>query len=256
MSHGSQPGRPPIAQELRQLIRRMWEANPTWGSPRVVAELRKLDIETAKSAAKKYEHRSDRPPFTTWRTFLKQQAKDIAAIDFLVVPTVSFKMLFAFALLAHNRRRIVYFNATEHPAAQMTARQVVEAFPFDTAPPYLLLDGDGISGNPVRRKLEYLRIDEVVTAPASAWQTAYAERMFGSLRRELLDHVLVLNERHLKRLLSSYFEYYHPWRTHRSLDQDIPDGRRVLPAEPGQVVELPRVQGAGNRHHPPHLLLS
>ena len=149
-------------------------------------------------------------------------------------------------MLAHDRRRIIHFNVTEHPTAQWTAQQIVEAFPFDTAPRYMLRDGDGIYGDRVWRKLESLSIDEVVTAPASPWQNAYVERLIGSLRRELLDHVIVFNERHLKRLLSSYLDYYHPWRTHQSLDQDTPDGRHVRFAEPGQVVEFPVVQGL---HH-------
>ena len=130
-------------------------------------------------------------------------------------------------MLAHDRRRILHFNVTEHPTAQWTAQQIVEAFPFDTAPRYLLRDGDGIYGDRVRRRIESLGIDEVVTAPSSPWQNAYVERVIGSLRRELFDHVVVFNEQHLKRLLSPYLGYYHSWRTHRSLDQDAPDGRPV-----------------------------
>jgi len=127
-----------------------------------------------------------------------------------------------------------------------TAQQIVEAFPFDTAPKYLLRDGDGIFGDRVQRRLASLGIDEIVTAPASPWQNAYVERVIGSLRRELLDHVIILNERPLKRLLSSYLDYYLPWRTHRSLGQDAPDGRRVRLAELDQIAEFPVVQGL---HH-------
>ena len=174
--------------------------------------------------------------------------KDLVAVDFFVVPTATFKILFVFVVLAHERRRIVHFNVTEHPTAQWTAQQIVivEAFPFDTAPQYLLRDSDGIYGDRVQRRLASLGIDEIVTAPASPWQNAYVERVIGSFRRELLDHVIVLNQRHLKRLLSSYLDYYHPWRTHRSLDQDAPDGRRVRLAERGQIAEFPVVQGL---HH-------
>ena len=143
-------------------------------------------------------------PSATWRTFLGQHLKDLVAIDFFIVPTATFKVLFVFLVLAHERRRIVHFNVTEHPTAQWTAQQIVEAFPFDTAPRYLLRDGDGIDGDRVRRRIESLGIDEVVTAPASPWQNPYVERLIGSLRRELFDHVVVFNERHLKRLLSSY----------------------------------------------------
>ncbi len=246
LSQGNQPGRPQIPRELRELIRRMWQTNPTWGSPRIVTELKKLGIEVAKSTVEKYKARPGRPPSSTWRTFLEQHAKELVAVDFFVVPTVTFKVFFVYLVLAHDRRRIVHFNVTEHPTAQWTAQQIVEAFPFDTAPQYLLRDGDGIYGNRVRRKLESLRIDEVVTAPASPRQNAYVERVIGSLRRELLNHVLVLNERHLKRLISSYLDYYHPWRTHRSVEQDAPNGRRVRLTERGQVVEFPVVHGL---HH-------
>ncbi len=246
LSQGGRPGQPKIASELRQLIRRMWQANPTWGSPRIVAELQKLGIEVAKSTVEKYKPRGERLPSATWRTFLDQHLKELVAIDFFVVPTATFKVLFVFLVLAHDRRRIVHFNVTEHPTAQWTAQQLVEAFPFDTAPSYLLRDGDGIYGDRVRRKIDSLGIDEVVTAPASPWQNAYVERVIGSLRRERLDHVIILNERHLRRLLSSYLGYYHSWRTHRSLDQDAPDGRPVQSAESGKVIEFPVVHGL---HH-------
>ncbi len=246
LSQSSPPSRPQIAPELRKLIKRMWQANPTWGSPRIVAELQKLGIEVAKSTVEKYRPHAGRPPSSSWRTFPDQHARELVAVDFFVVPTVTFNVLFVFLALAHDRRRIVHFNVTAHPTAQWTAQQIVEAFPFDTAPQYLVRDGDGTYGDRVQRKLESLGIDEVVTAPASPWQNAYVERLIGSLRRELLDHVIVFNERNLKQLLSSYLDYYHPWRTHRSLDQDTPDGRRVRFAEFGQVVEFPVVQGL---HH-------
>jgi putative transposase len=173
--------------------------------------------------------------------------KELVAIDFFIVPTATFKVLFVFIVLAHERRRIIHFNVTEHPTAQWTAQQLVEAFPFDTVPRYLIRDGDGIYGDRVRRRIDSLGIDEVVTAPASPWQNAYVERVIGSLRRELLGHVIILNERHLKRLLSSYPDDYHyPWRTHRSLQQDARDGRRVRSAKLNQVVEFPVVEGL---HH-------
>jgi putative transposase len=144
----SQPGRPQISRELRNLIRRMWQANPTWGSPRIVAELRKLGILVAKSTVEKYQPRRDRPPSPTWTTFLDQHVKDLVSIDFFIVPT-ALRVLFVFVVLAHDRRRIVHFNVTEHPTAQWTAQQLVEAFPFDSTPSYLLRDGDGIYGERV-----------------------------------------------------------------------------------------------------------
>ena len=144
-----QPGRPQISRELRKLIRRMWQANPTWGSPRIVAELRKLGIDVAKPTVEKYQPRRDRPPSPTWTTFLDQHVKDLVSIDFFIVPTATLRVLFVFVVLAHDRRRIVHCNVTEHPTAQWTAQQLVEAFPFDSAPRYLLRDGDGIYGERV-----------------------------------------------------------------------------------------------------------
>ena len=209
----------------------MWGANPTWGSPKIVAELAMLGIEVAKSTVEKYRPKRAGFPSPTWRTFLDQHVRDLVSIDFFIVPTATFRVLFVFIVLAHNRRRIVHFNVTAHPTAQWAAQQIVEAFPFDTAPSYLIRDGDGIYGERVTRRIESLGIDEVVTAPASPWQNAYVERVIGTLRRELLDHVIVLNERHLKRLMSSYLDYYHPWRTHQSLARDVPAGRPVRAAE-------------------------
>ncbi|MGB5199792.1 MAG: integrase core domain-containing protein [Sedimenticolaceae bacterium] len=246
LSQSNKAGRPPISPELRKLIERMWKANPTWGSPRIVAELAKLGIEVAKSTVEKYRPRRDRPRSPTSRTFLDQHLRDQVSIDFFTIPTVTCRVLFVFVVLAHDRRRIVHFNVTEHPTAQWTAQQIVEAFPFDTVPSYLIRDGDGIYGERVTRRIESLGIDEVITAPASPWQNAYAERVIGTLRRELLDHVMILNERHLKRLMSSYLDYYHPWRTHQSLDRDAPNGRPVRAAEPCNVVEFPAVDGL---HH-------
>ena len=152
LSQGGRPGRPKIAPELRQLIKRMWRTNPTWGSPRIVAELYKLGINVAKSTVERYKPHGDRLPSATWRTFLDLHLKDLIAIDFFVVPTATFKVLFVFVVLAHDRRRIVHLNVTEHPTAQWTAQQIVEAFPFDTAPQYLLRDGDGIYGDRVKRR--------------------------------------------------------------------------------------------------------
>ena len=205
-----------------------------------------LGIDVAKSTVEKYRPKRAGPPSPTWRTFLAQHVRDLVSIDFFIVPTATFRVLFVFIVLAHDRRRIVHFNVTEHPTAQWTAQQIVEAFPFDTAPSYLIRDGDGIYGERVTRRVESLGIDEVVTAPASPWQNPYVERVIGTLRRELFDHVIVLNERHLKRLMSSYLDYYHPWRTHQSLDRDAPDGRPIRSAEAGDVVEYPAVHGL---HH-------
>jgi putative transposase len=246
LSQQAKPSRPAIAREVRELIQDMWRANPTWGSPRIVGELRKLGIDVAKSMVEKYRVRLKKSPSPTWRTFLNNYVKDVVAMDFFVVPTVTCKVLFVLVLLAHDRRRIVHVNVTEHPTAQWTAQQVVEAFPWDEAPRYLLRDRDRIYSDAFRQRVRNMRIEEVLIAPRSPWQNPYVERVIGSIRREFLDHVIVLNERHLARLLQSYVDYYHRYRTHRALDMDAPVPRPVQPPELGRVREVPEV---GGLHH-------
>jgi putative transposase len=167
-------------------------------------------------------------------------------MDFFVVPTAGLKILFVLVILAHDRRRVLHFNVTENPSAEWTAQQLIEAFPFDTAPRFLLRDGDAKFGDKVRRKPDVMGIRDLVTAPASPWQNAYVERLIGTIRRELLDNIIVLNERHLRRLLESYVTYYNEWRTHRSLEGDAPDRRLVRLAAGAAVAEFPAVEGL---HH-------
>jgi putative transposase len=224
----------------------MWRTNPTWGSPRIVGELRKLGIDVAKSTVEKYRGRPQKPPSPTWKTFLQNHVKDVVALDFFVVPTVTYKVLFVLLILAHARRRVVHFHITEHPTAQWTAQQVVEVFPWNAAPRYLLRDRDGIYGAAFRQRVLSMGIEEVMIAPRSPWQNPYVERLIGSIRRELLDHVIVLHEQHLQRLLTSHFSYYHRFRLHRALDMDAPETRPVQPPDLGPVQEVPEV---GGLHH-------
>jgi putative transposase len=209
LSQQGRPGRPTIAKEVRELIRDMSRANPTWGAPRLVAELRKLGIDVVKSTVEKYRVRSCTPPSPTWKVFLKNHVQDLVAMDFFVVPTVTYKVLFVLVILAHERRRIVHVNVTEHPTAEWTTQQVIDAFPWDDAPRYLLRDRDSIYGACFRQRVRRMGIDEVVIAPRSPWQNPYVEQLIGSIRRECLDHVIVLHERLLRRLLTGYFQYYH-----------------------------------------------
>ncbi len=246
LSQWGSPGRPALAKEVRALIRAMWQANPTWGSPRIVGELRKLGIEVAKSTVEKYRTRPKQPPSSMWKTFLKNHMQELVALDFFVVPTATFRVLFVLVILAHDRRRIVHFNVTEHPTAQWTAQQVVEAFPWDEAPRYLLRDRDRIYSAAFRQRVKHMGIKEVLTAPQSPWQNPYVERLIGSIRRECLDHVIVLHERYLQRLLTDYFTYYHSWRTHLSLAMDCPTPRPIQLPDRGQVIEWPEV---GGLHH-------
>jgi putative transposase len=183
------------------------------------------------------------PPSQTWRSFLENHARDIVAIDFFVVPTATLRVLYVFLVMSHDRRRILNFNVTTSPSAQWTTQQIVEAFPYDSAPRYVLHDRDSIFAKSFARRVESMDIKEVVTAPGSPWQNPYCERLIGSIRRECLDHVLVLSERHLLRVLRGYASYYHSSRTHRSLDNDCPDPRPVEPPEMGDVVALAQVGG-------------
>jgi transposase InsO family protein len=239
-------GRPPVDREIRDLIREMQSTNTGWGAPRIHGELLKLGIEISPATVSKYMARHPKPPSQTWRTFLENHVADLASIDFFTVPTATFRVLYVFIALRHDRREIVHFNVTEHPTAQWTAQQIVETFPFGTAPLYLLHDRDRIYGDAVQRRIESLSIEEVLTAPRSPWQNAFVERVIGSIRRDCLDHVIVLNERHLRRTLRKYFEYYHTCRTHLSLSKDPPKPRSVQPPAIGNVVALPYV---GGLHH-------
>jgi putative transposase len=243
--HGT-PGRPRIAPKVRELIQVMWQANPTWGSPRIVGELHKLGIEVAKSTVETYRVRPRRPSSPTWKTFLTHHIQDLVALDFLVVPTVRHTVLFVLVILAHHRRRVVHFNVTEHPTAAWTAQQVIDAFPWDETPRYLLRDRDSVYGASFRQRVRDMGIEEVVIAPRSPWQNRYVERLIGSIRRDCLDHVIVLHERHKRRLLTGYLQYYHHWRTHRALDMDCPLPRPVQRPEVGSIREVAEV---GGLHH-------
>jgi putative transposase len=247
LSQRGTPGRPTLAKEVRDLIRAMWQANPTWGAPRIVGELHKLGIDVAKSTVETYRVRPQTPSSPTWKTFVKNHMHDLVALDFFVVSTVRHKVLFVLVILAHHRRRVVHFNVTEHPTAPWTAQQVVEAFPWETAPRYLLRDRDQIYGDSFRQRVQHMGIEEVLITPRSPWQNPYVERLIGSIRRECLDHVIVLHEWHLRRLLTKYFQYYHHWRTHRALAMDCPVPRLVQGPEVGSIREVPEV--GGFHHH-------
>ena len=245
-SRPRQGGRPAIDPDVRKLIRTMSRNNIGWGAPRIHGELKMLGIEISESTVAKYMIRHCNPPSQTWRTFLENHATELVSVDFFTVPTATFRILYVLVILHHERREIVHFNVTEHPTAQWTAQQLVEAFPFDSAPRYLLRDRDSIYGGRFRNRVKSLGIDEVLTAPRSPWQNPYVERIIGSIRRECLNHVIILNERHLRRQLKSYSTYYHEARTHLSLDKQSPVPRSIEPPEQGKVVAIPHV---GGLHH-------
>jgi putative transposase len=192
--------------------------------------------------------RSHVQPSRTWRTFLDNHLRSPASIDFFTVPTGTFRVLFVFFALVHDRHRVVHFNVTEHPGAAWTAQQIIEALPGDTTPGYIVRDRDGIYGDYFCRRVEGMALEQVLTAPRSPWQNPYAERLVDSVRRECLDHVIVLGGRHLRRILKSCFAYYHESRTHLSLGKDAPEPRAVHPPSMGEIVELPEVGGLHHRY--------
>jgi len=241
-------GRPPVPREVRDLIRRMNRENPLWGAPRIHGELMKLGFKISETTVSKYMARFPTPPSQTWRTFLWNHADCLASIDLFVLPTAAFRILFVIVVLHHERRRIVHFGVTANPTADWVAQQITEAFPWDTSPRYMIRDRDSVYGAAVRAKVKAMDIEEVVTAPRSPWQNPFVERVIGSIRRECLDHVIVLNERHLRRILASYVDYYHGSRTHLSLEKDTPSGRPIQSAETGKIVAFPQVGGLHHRY--------
>src|SRR3982075_469195 len=241
----SQGGRPKVPVEIRRLIREMSLANRLWGAPRIHGELLKLGIEVAQSTVAKYMARSGRGgPSQTWKTFLRNHAAGIGAMDFLIVPTVGFKLLFVLVILRHQRRRLISLSVTAHPTAEWIARQITEAFPWDEAPDYLIRDRDGSYGHAVTRRLAAMGIRDHPTAARSPWQNGHAERLIGSIRRECLDHIVVFGEGHLRLILAAYSSYYNGLRTHLSLDKDSPFRRPMQRF--GEAVARPIL---GGLHH-------
>jgi len=220
-------GRPQIGSDLRALIRRMSIENPLWGAPRIHGELLKLGFEVAQSSVAKYMVKRLGPPSPGWRTFVRNHAPDIAAMDLFVVPTISFGLLYALVIVRLDRRELVWVNVTTNPTAEWIARQVTEAFPWDDSPRYLIRDRDRIYGTIFTRRLRAMGIRDKPIAPASPWQNGFAERLIGSIRRECVDHLIILGEAHLRRILRAYAHYYNAARTHRSLAKDTPVSRPI-----------------------------
>ncbi|MBN9491656.1 MAG: transposase [Alphaproteobacteria bacterium] len=237
-------GRPQIPGETRRLIREMSLANRLWGAPRIHGELLKLGIEVAQSTVAKYMARSGRGRSQTWKTFLHNHAAGIAAMDFLIVPTVGFKLLFVLVILRHQRRRLISLTVTTHPTAEWIGHQVTAAFPWNEAPDYLIRDRDGSYGRGILRRLAAMGIRDHPTAARSPWQNGRAERLIGSIRRECLDHIVVFDEAHLCRILAAYAAYHNEVRTHLSLAKDAAGHRPIQ--QLGQLSTWPIL---GGLHH-------
>jgi transposase InsO family protein len=239
-------GRPKVDRELRDLIRRMSRENPLWGAPRIHGELLMLGFEVAQATVSKYMARGRNPPSQSWRTFLRNHAEAISAIDMCVVPTLTFERLFAFLVLGHGRRQLLWFEVTRHPTAEWLARQITEAFPWASAPAYLVRDNDRAYGQVFTSRVRAMGVRDRPISPGSPWQNGYAERLIGTVRRECLDRTLIFGEAHLRRILLLYACYYNETRTHLSLRKDAPLGRAVQ--RHGAIIAMPVLAGLHHRY--------
>ncbi len=247
-SKPKKPGRPPIAWKLVYLIKRLSQENVFWGAPRILDELALLGHAVPQSTVEKYMVRHRDPDRgQRWTTFLRNHMRVTAACDFFVVPTLTFKLLYAFVVLSHDRRRIVHIAVTRHPTAEWTARQVREAFPGDgTEPRFLLHDHDSIYGDEFHRALQAMGLRELLSGRQCPWQNPFVERVIGSIRRECTNHVIALGERHLLQTLRAYAAYYNASRCHQSLDGNAPEPRAREPTPVEDVVAVPVL---GGLHH-------
>jgi putative transposase len=242
-------GRRPVTQEIRELIFKMMAENPTWRAPRLHGELIMLGFDVSERSVSRWMRRAPRTadPSQRWLTFLRNHREAIAAIDFFTVPTVTFRVLYCFFLMGHDRRRILHFNVTRRPTSAWIVQQLREAFPYESPVKFLVLDHDSKYGTEVPAAIRAMGITTVRTAVGCPWQNGAAERWVGNCRRELLDHVIAFNQSHLKRLLASYIDYYHQDRTHCGLQKQTPDTRTLCTGR-GRVVAWPRVGGLHHRY--------
>ena len=226
----------------------MSRAYPLWGAPRIHGELFKLGVTVSQAAVSKHMMRDFKPPSQTWQAFLKNHTKNIVSVDFFTVPTATFRVIFVFLIISNDRRNVIHFNVTDSPTAVWTGQQIVNAFPWDTAPRYVLRDRDGNFGEEFNRRVESMGIEQVLTASRSPWQNPYVERLIGSIRRECLDHVIIFKDKHLRRVLRQYFRYYHECRTHLGLEKDCPKPRPADPPGVGSICNEPIVGGLHYRY--------
>ena len=245
-------GRPKVDPELRSLIRRMVKENPSWGAPRIHGELLKLGFEVSERTVSRYLRRVSpaEQARKLWGTFLGNHREVITAMDFFTVPTLTFRVLYCFFVIEHGRRKILHFNATEHPTGFWIVQQLRQAFPESCPYRYAILDRDGKFGDEVTELLAATGMNPTRISPASPWQNGIAERWIGSCRRELLDHLIVLNETHLRRLMQQYISYYHADRIHDSLEKDTPAVRPIAskPDPSARLVSFPRMGGLHHRY--------
>ena len=241
-------GRPRVGTELRALIRQMTLQNPLWGAPRIHGELLKLGIEISQATVSRYMPRRPTGPDQRWKTFVANHRRCMVSIDFLVVPTVTFKLLYVLVILSHQRRKLIHVAVTPNPTAAWTVQQMREAYPWDDAPRYVIHDRHRTFGEVFRSRVQAMGITPIATAPRSPWQNGHVERVIGSIRRECLDHIIVLNERHLRRVLGAYLAYYNETRTHLALSKDAPVPRATSPPSRGTIFAIPQLEGLHHRY--------
>ena len=239
-------GRPKVDCDLRDLIWRMSRENPLWGAPRIHGELLMLGFDLAQSTVSKYLKCGHRPPSQSWKTFLRNHAEAIAAIDMCIVPSLTFERLFAFLVVGHGRRQLLWFEVTRYPTAEWLARQITEAFPCTSAPTYMIRDNDRAYGRVFTARIQTMSIRDRPITPRSPWQNGVAERLIGTLRRECLDQIVVFGEAHLRQIISAYAAYYNQTRTHLALQKDAPRQRSVQRF--GRIAAIPVLAGLHHRY--------
>lgn len=245
---GKSPGRPPIDKELRDLISEMVRENSGWGAPRIHGELLKLGFDISEATVSAYMPKKKKLSNQTWKTFLRNHFTETVSIDFFTVPTLGFSVLYVFLILSHGRRKIIHYNITRNPTDEWTARQLIEAFAWNPPPRFLIRDRDTKFGNKFKSRLRHLEIQDIRTAYRTPWQNGYVERIIGSIKRECLDHVIILNENHLNNIMKSYIDYYHNSRTHLGLNKDSPNHRKVFPKDDEMITSIPMVGGLHHRY--------
>src|ERR1035437_9837927 len=239
-------GRPKISREVIALIKQMANENSDWGAPRIHGELLKLGFNICESTAQRYmPKKGKRTTGQNWMTFLKNHSQEIISIDFFTVPTINFKLLHVFVVIEHHRRKLIYFNITRNPTAEWCLQQIRNLLmDYDILPKYLIRDRDMKYGQLLGGKKNKFGVDEIVTAYRSPWQNCYVERVIGSIKRECLDHLIIINENHLRSILTDYISYYNKYRTHLGINKDSPEGRPIEIA--GKIDKIPVVNGL---HH-------
>jgi transposase InsO family protein len=224
-------------------------ANPLWGAARIRGELLKLGIKVSERSIRRYRVKGPRWPSPGWRAFIRSHMKDTVATDMFVVVTLTYRLLYGMIILEHDRRKILHFAVTARPTDEWLSKQMQQAFLYTNVPRFIVRDRDALYGKQFCERLKQIGIQEVLTAPQSPWQNTYVERVIWTIRRECLDHVIVINERHLRGILESYIKYYNRSRTHNSLDEDCPDHRPVEPPSNGaKIVAIPEVGGLHHRY--------